>query len=61
MSEHSFNLALPIDMLRKLSKADYRKTMRYLRVCRNEIEKAMDWDEIRRKMVDAAVFGVSKI
>lgn len=57
MSEHCFKITLDDHELRKLNKADYKGVMRWLRICRREIEKALDWDDIRQKILYKTLYG----
>lgn len=61
MSEHSFELRFKDSEIRKLNRKSYKEVMRWCRVCRREVEKKIDWGEIRQQIINATVFGVSKI
>ena len=47
-----FKFVLPDDILRKMNKQEYKATMHWLRFCRREVEKKIDWDKFDRVVMD---------
>ena len=53
----SFKFVLSDDVLRKLNKQEYKATMHWLRVCRREVDKQIDWDKVDRALIDMLIYG----
>jgi hypothetical protein len=60
MSKYSFELRLKDSEIRKLNKKSYKEVMQWLRSCRRDIEKRIDWGKLRQDIIRTTVFGASK-
>ena len=61
MNRRGFKLTLPENIVRKMSREEYKRVHSYLRKAARAIDETIDWDGLSKKIGEAMLYGYGVI